>query len=91
MLQRILNNRSQPVELHLTSGVVVIPALGEVEVDTGAGEPQLEQLATELRIAILPTAAGSTASEGDEAADEEAAAEGSEQKAAKKSAAKRPR
>ena len=57
MRQRILNNRAQPVELHLAAGVVVIPPSGEAEVDVDeAGERHLEHMANELRIAILPVA-----------------------------------
>ena len=54
MRQRILNNRAQPVELHLAGGVVVIPALGEAEVEVCAeGERHLERLAGELRVTVL--------------------------------------
>jgi hypothetical protein len=81
MRQRILNNRPQPVELHLASGVVVIPALGEAEIEADdAGERHLEYLASELRVTILPAAA-----------DEEPAPEASEQRTAKKTPSKRSR
>jgi hypothetical protein len=86
--QRILNNRAQPVELHLTTGVVVIPPLGEAEIDADeAGERHLEHLAAELRVTIL-AAAPETA---DAAAEEESLSEVSEPKTKKKTAAKRPR
>ena len=66
MRQRILNNRAQPVELHLTAGVVVIPPSGEVEVDVDeAGERHLDQLANDLLIAILPVAEASDVNDED--------------------------
>ena len=55
MRQRILNNREQPVELHLAGGVAVIPPLGELEVDVDeAGERHLEHMAAELRVTVMP-------------------------------------
>ena len=86
MRQRILNNRAQPVELHLTAGVVVIPPSGEVEVDVDeGGERHLDQLAADLRIAILPVAEES----GENAEDAENA--GPHHAESKKTAAKRKR
>lgn len=63
MRQRILNNRAQPVELHLACGVTVIAPFGEAEVDVDdAGERHLEHMAAEHRIAILPASNPSAAS-----------------------------
>ena len=65
MRQRILNNRAQPVELHLSGGVTVIAPFGETEVDVDdAGERHLEHMAAENRIAILPPVAESGPTSG---------------------------
>jgi hypothetical protein len=78
MRQRILNNRAQPVELHLSGGVTVIAPFGEAEVDVDeTGERHLEHMAAENRIAILPAA-----QEGGGAS--EAPPEGSSKKSLKK-------
>ena len=81
MKYRVLNNRAQPVELHLGSGVVVIPALGETELDLDeAGDRHLEHMASQLRVTVLPCPAG------DRTAKETAEAK---RKGAKRTAAKR--
>ena len=84
MRQRILNNREQPVELHLAGGVAVIPPLGELEVDVDeAGERHLEHMAAELRVTVLPA--------GREAEDTGAGESSPRLAAARKAAAKRSR
>lgn len=50
---RIINQRSQPVELHCGHDVVVLPPLGEAEVDeTARDSPQVETLARRGLVAV---------------------------------------
>ncbi len=76
MRQRILNTRSQPVEIHTAGGVIVLPALGEIEMDLDTeGELQLQHLEDTRRLRILPA---------EEASEVDAAPRGAKKAAAKK-------
>ncbi len=53
----VLNQRDQPVEIHLASEVIVLPASGTAEISTEAlASPQVQQLCRQLYVTTRPVA-----------------------------------
>jgi len=55
--RRVVNQRDQPVELHLVGGVVVVPPLGTAEIsESDLDASQIRQLRRQSHLVVTPVA-----------------------------------